>query len=262
MAVSMMSHALRMLWANLGNAARVSVVPLLLMYLAIIVVGGGGFLAIGGAGMFDPSAQAASPGAGVGFGAVLLGLVVFGIAIVFMSWVAISWHRFVLLEEYPQSWMPPFRGEEIRSYVGKLILLSFVYFLIALLPIFIVGMVASGAGEGAGVILGAAALLVLVPVFLWISFRLSSVLPAAAVAKEMGIGEAWRETQSHSGTIFWFGLCYVAVVIGIQIVVAFLGLIPILGFLISIAGSWFVTILGFSALTTVYGVAVEGRELT
>ncbi|MEL6914336.1 MAG: hypothetical protein AAFP13_07520 [Pseudomonadota bacterium] len=262
MAISMMSHALRMLWANLGNAARVSVVPLLLMYAVILVVGGGGVFAVGGGPMMTGDVPSAGLGAGAGLGFFLIGLVVFVVAITGMSWVAISWHRFVLLEEYPSGWMPPFRGAEIRTYVGKLILLSLVYFLIAIVPIFVVGAVASGAGEAAGVILGIVGVVVLLPVFLWISFRLSSVLPAAAVDKEMGIGEAWHETQSHSGTIFWFGLCYLAVVIGIQIVVGILGLIPILGFIISIVGSWFVTILGFSALTTVYGVAVEGRELT
>ncbi|MEM9436632.1 MAG: hypothetical protein AAGA15_06285 [Pseudomonadota bacterium] len=277
MAFSMMSHAFRMLWANLGSAARVSVLPLILMYVALFVLGGGMFLAVGGADVLAgmdagmdvsgdiDAALLEETGAlgGLFFVAILI---LFLVATVFFAWIAISWHRFILLEEYPQGWLPPFRWTEIKAYVVKLILLILVFMAIMVIPAVLLGGIGAMAGSSeaaAGpVLFFFAAILILIPVFLWISFRLSSVLPAAAVARPMGIGEAWRETQSHSGTIFLFALAYLGVSIAIQIVVSILGLVPIVGIAIAIFGSWFTTILGFSALTTVYGVAIEGRELT
>ncbi|MEM1237003.1 MAG: hypothetical protein AAGI10_08540 [Pseudomonadota bacterium] len=265
MAFSMMSHALRMLWANLGNAARVSVVPIILMYVVLGVVGGGAFMLAGGPEAFDSFDQTGQLSGG---GGALLFFAIFGlffIAMAFFAWVAISWHRFILLEEYPQGWLPPFRWTEIKGYVWKLILLSLVFMVIAFIPMFVIGIMAGVAGEGGSALAGVllvAVVVVLIPAFLWISFRLSSVLPATAIEKPMGLGEAWRATQSHSGTIFWFGLVYVGVSLVIQLALGLLGLIPVLGIVATIFGSWFTTILGFSALTTVYGVAVEGRELT
>ena len=273
MAFSMMSHALRMLWANLGNAARVSVVPIILMYVVLMVLGGGVFFAMGMGGMFDGSDVTSDVFTGVeegdpafGFFGFLTAFALFLIAMIFLAWVAISWHRFILLEEYPSGWIPPFRWDEIKSYVWKLILLSFVFMIIALIPALLITTAMATAGStdaiGASVLVVALLVIIGMPIFLWISFRLSSVLPASAIGEPMGIGEAWRATASHSGTIFWFGLVYLGVSIVIQIVISVLGIIPILGLLVAIFGSWFTTILGFSALTTVYGVAVQGREPT
>ena len=273
MAFSMMSHALRMLWANLGNAARVSVVPIILMYVVLIVLGGGVFFAMGMGGMFDGSDVTSDVFTGVeegdpafGFFGFLTIFAMFLVAMVFLAWIAISWHRFILLEEYPSGWVPPFRWEEIKSYVWKLIVLSFVFMILTLIPALVIGFALSAADAsdaiGASILIIAIIAIIGLPIFIWISFRLSSVLPASAIGEPMGIGEAWRATATHSGTIFWFGLVYLGVSIVIQIVISILGLIPILGLLVAIFGSWFTTILGFSALTTVYGVAVQGREPT
>ncbi|MEM0930754.1 MAG: hypothetical protein AAGI89_15820 [Pseudomonadota bacterium] len=235
------------------------------------------FVALGGAGAFEAMdagmdvtgdidaalfEETGAPG-GLFFVAILI---LFLIAMVFLAWIAISWHRFILLEEYPTGWLPPFRLAEIKAYVVKLVLLTLVFLAIMAIPALLLGgigaMVGSAEAAAGPVLLVFAAIFILIPVFLWISFRLSSVLPAAAVARPMGIGEAWRQTESHSGTIFLFALAYLGVSIAIQIVVSILGLVPIVGIAIAIFGSWFTTILGFSALTTVYGVAIEGRELT
>ncbi|MEM1373490.1 MAG: hypothetical protein AAGF78_03800 [Pseudomonadota bacterium] len=274
MAFSMMSHAVRMLWANLGHAARVSVVPLLLMYLFIIVALTfyvmtdesivafvEEYARIGGLDPSNPPPEITAPELpGLTVMMVFMGILFFFIVMAFMAWVAIAWHRFILLEEYPEGWFPAFRWDEIVEYVWKLVLLSFVYGLVALIPILTFAIIGTGMGTGAGI--AVLSVILLFPIFMWLSFRLSIVLPSAAVSRRMALGEAWRVTEPHSGTIFWFGVIYLGVTIGIQIVVAIFGFVPILGALASLFGSWFTTILGFSALTTVYGVAVEGREPT
>lgn len=274
MAFSMMSHAVRMLWANLGHAARVSVVPLILMYLFIIVVLTfyvmtdetivafiEEYARLGGLDPSNPPPEITAPELpGLTVMMVFMAVLFFFIVMAFMAWVAIAWHRFILLEEYPEGWFPTFRWDEIVEYVWKLVLLSFVYGLVAFLPLLAIAIIGGGAGAGLGGV--EFALLLLMPVFMWLSFRLSIVLPSAAVSRRMALGEAWRVTQPHSGTIFWFGVIYLGVTLGIRLAIALLGIVPVVGVAASIFGIWFTTILGFSALTTVYGVAVEGREPT
>ena len=275
MAFAMMSHAVRMLWANLGNAARVSVLPLLLMYVFIFVVLTfyvmtdetivaflEGYAELGGLDPSNPPPEITAPELpGLTAMMVVIGFLFMFIVMAFMAWIAIAWHRFILLEEYPEGWLPSFRWDDIVEYVWKLILLSFVYAFIALVPLVTFAIIGAGMG-GAGIGLSAISVVLLLPVFMWLSFRLSIVLPSAAVSRRMALGEAWRVTEPYSGTIFWFGVVYLGVIIVIQLALGLLGIIPVVGAIASLFGSWFTTILGFSALTTVYGVAVEGRQPT
>ncbi|MGJ8621837.1 MAG: hypothetical protein ACSHW1_03610 [Yoonia sp.] len=83
MVIAIFRHAARMIFNNLGQAARVSLGPLVLLaavLLALARVLGGIFGQTGFATLMTV------------FGGILIAFV--------FSRIAVSWHRFVLLEEY------------------------------------------------------------------------------------------------------------------------------------------------------------------
>lgn len=252
MAYQMLAHSIRMLWANLGNAARVSIIPLIAMYASFAVIGVLIF-ATGGGG--EPSVAMI----------ILGGLLAFAAVFFFTAWMAVNWHRFILLEEYPQGWFPKWHADQIKGYAGKMVLLM-LFFLVIMIPFGLVfGILFGGLGvvsEGAAAVVLVIAILAFIPLVLWLTFRLSAMLPGAAVSNSLGLMQAWTATSSHSGLIFRFAMLYFLFVLVVQVVLAIVQLIPIIGFLLTIPVSWFLYVLGFSVMTTVYGVAIERRELT
>ncbi|MEO0486794.1 MAG: hypothetical protein AAF092_12890 [Pseudomonadota bacterium] len=260
MAWKMFTHALRMLLANLGSAARISVVPLVVVY---------GSLALFTFGVFSFGEAGADYGAmpaafGFAFVFAFVTMLAFGFV---LAWIAVSWHRFILLEEYPTGWFPKYRGSETWSYIGRFIILGFVLGLIWMVPgAILMGTVMStlartGPTVGVFVTLGAM-MVVVAPVMTWLMLRFSAILPAAALGKPLGIGESWSQTAPHSGLIFRYGLFYILFGILVQLAATLLLLIPVVGQLLGLFISWFTMLLGLSIVTTVYGVAVEGREPT
>ncbi len=92
-------HAFRLVFRNLSDALKVSVGP----YLIGLVVAALAMMALGGSpaawlsGNVDMMAGDPMAAAGLGFASLVAMLVMLFIS----SWVAVAWHRFVLLEEYP-----------------------------------------------------------------------------------------------------------------------------------------------------------------
>ncbi|MEL6610286.1 MAG: hypothetical protein AAFO93_15370, partial [Pseudomonadota bacterium] len=78
-----------------------------------------------------------------------------------------------------------------------------------------------------------------------------------------GVAVALEETKPYSWAIFgmfWVFLLYtvpIVIVVGILV-----GLIPVLNLPMTVLLEYIFSLVGISALTTIYGVAVEGRELT
>lgn len=262
MAFNLFKHALRMLWANLGNAARVSVVPFLILLAVGAVIFAFAYATIGddffpGFGSTDYSSGAApvlSPGQGA-----FLFLAVFGgilIASVLFCWVAVNWHRFVLLEEYPTGWVPPWRGAEIKLYFWRGLALFGAMMLIYLVVGFLLAAMAAAVPVVA-IIVG----VVLIVLLSWVFYRWSIILPAAAIGTSKGLSEAWEQTKPHSGMIFAYFLIFVGFSILIGILQAGVEYIPLIGWAFSIVISWFNTMLGLSLITTLYGVVVEGRTI-
>jgi len=243
-------HSFAMLFRNLGNALRISVGPIL---IALVV----GFLILGVFGSnLDALPQDIEQGQlppEIAF-AVLLILLLF----IFVSaWIAVAWHRFILLEDYP-GLLPPLAGRPVWSYIGKTILLSLVLTLVMLPAGFVMGLIMAvlqdaGTGLLPTFILG----LALYASYMWLRFGI--VLPATAVSRPMGFGEAWRATAPYATAIL--GTCVILILIntGVSLVSAILPQ-PLAG-LLSLATSWITIMLGISILTTLYGVIVERRTV-
>lgn len=246
-------HAVKMVVNNLPSALRISGVLMAVQFLVIFGLGAGVILT--GADLGNPAAAAAYP-----FGRAFVGLVVM---IVTGLWIAVAWHRFILLEESPTGPMPPFNGAAIGAYVVAGIIFALILIVIAIPISMLAGLLLApilmaGGGEQsllAGLLLIA---LVYLPVA-WVGYRISPILPSAAVGKRMAVKEAWYATGTSGGA--FIVLTLVSVFAG-YLLNAPAGVLPgILGQVWAFLANWMTVLVGASILTTIYGHYVEGRQL-
>ena len=126
-------HSVRLVFSNLNAALQISLVPYAISGLAFLFLGASA-ISLMEAG--DP-AQLMQVSGGV-----WLGLLVYGVVAILMSlWIAVAWHRYVLLEEYPTGWIPGFHGDRIGSYFMKGLLLGLLIFGAVLLASVTVGLI-------------------------------------------------------------------------------------------------------------------------
>lgn len=252
MGINLFMHSVRLVLGDWRNALRVTGLLYLIYAVPALILG-----------LMAPQAQpGASPSemmatmsafAPVGIITALL------LAVVYV-WLAVTWHRYVLLDEQPGGQLPAFHRSEILSYAGNAILL----WLISVVVLFVVGLVLSPLaflGPLGGIII----LIVAVSILLIIGYRLGLVLPSRAVGQRLTFGEAWAATRGQSGTILVLAIvsAIAAVVINIPaIVLAFLpGIGTILAQIWQLGTGWITLVVGVSILTTLYGVYIEKRNL-
>lgn len=193
------------------------------------------------------------------------------VAMVLGAWVAVAWHRYVLLEEDPGGWIPNFHGPEVLQYILWIILLILIYFLM-LIPLFLVGALAipgieSGHNPSAGmmvlfVVVLFATLIAAVLVFT----RLSTCLVSRAVSQRLSLSQAWSATRGSNWPIILcllivFGFLIVfSIVVGILMAVigvaAMVVIIPVY-----VLFTWSLMFFQISLMTTLYGHYIEGRGL-
>ena len=105
-------HSVQMILRNRADVFRLAALPL--------VVALGALLALGTLGSAAKSGGMPNPGAALVFLPLLF------IAGACALWFIVNWHRFILLEEYPEGWMPKFHGDRVLSYLGHSLLLVIV----------------------------------------------------------------------------------------------------------------------------------------
>ncbi len=248
-------HGVNMLLRNLGPALRVSVGPFLIALLVTMLLTA---LGVGAAlGPTTDFTQAPDMTAGWGVGLFIGAFVTLTLWLFVFSWVAVAWHRFILKEEAP-GLLPPLRSDLVWPYLGRSILIALILILAAIPLGLVFGLIADGSQSLAMAgIVGILMALVLG----WIGTRLSLVLPARAVERPMTFGESWAATASASGAIFLVVLILSIVNVVLSgLFVMVLGDNVVSG-LLSLIVQWFITMLGLSVLTTLYGNLVERRPL-
>ena len=250
MGLNLFVHSVQLVLADWRNALRISGV----LYLACAI----GSLII--AFLFPVPTQPEqimAAGAGLFIPNLILALL-YGVAIM---WLAVAWHRYVLLDEMPTGLVPEFNSSRILAYFGNSMLIGVILFAIGIVMVIITGIIATILGPFAGIV-G----IVFYFFMLIASYRVSPILPAAALGKPLKIGEAWAATSGASGAIVVLALISILAVIVINIpvfVLAFLGPVgSFLGLLWSLGTGWITTVVGVSILTTIYGHYVEGREIS
>ncbi len=247
-------HSFRMVFGNLRQVLQITVGPaiigtLVLFGLALVFGATGNLSDQMVSGFASGSPENVSP---------IFGFLTLVVVAAVMGWIAVSWHRFVLLEEYPEGFLPVFRSDRVIAYILRILLIG-VIAVIAFLP---TGLVFAALGEG--LIAVSTILLVVYAIVLAVCFfRIAIILPAAALGEPLSIRNAWKKTTGTTGSII--ALMIVAVVFQFcaELVFSILLFIPVLGLLLFL---FFMTLvlpmINVSVLTTMYGIFVEGRELT
>ncbi len=248
--INLVVHAIKILFHDIWATVRLTVFPMIIGYgiafgVVYLLPGDTVFAVAGGA-----SDVRTTPGASF-FLAVFLALVVMAIS---FCWAAVGWHRFVLLEEQPGAILPKFSWPYTQSYLWAAFRTFLVLFVIVFLVMFVLP-VLRAIGVGTSVFLFVIFIITIISYVLF--FRISLVLPGAAVGKPMSLRQSWNAT---SGQIRTF-LVIVVLSVGFGFLAEKVLLLGYVGWIISVFLSWLSFAFGISILTTLYGVYVEKREL-
>lgn len=254
---NIVKHAFGIVFGNLGSALRVTVGPIILAAIVIFAIASVFGVVVPGMSTMDPSVMMGSRGNG------FIAVVVFIVIFVFLfAWIAVSWHRFVLLEEYP-GLLPAISGRPIAAYAVKSLLLGLLLVALAIPFGIVMGMAMMPMGGGSGAIgVGIILSLIAGTVLSYFWFRIAVILPGIALGKPMTISEGWAATAALKGAIFNVAMILVGlnVILSVLLIPISAGM-PLIAEAINLVGSWVTLMIGASILTTLYGHLVEGRDL-
>lgn len=245
-------HALRMVFGNFREAMRIALGPSLcaLILLAGLYIATGPTPADSVTGFAEPVFTGPQ---------VLITFLTIIICGAVLLWIAVAWHRFILLEEYPRRPLPALRLDQILGYLGWSLRIALLLVLFAMIVGVVVYFVVSVAAPAALVAFLVASKILTSFLFL----RLSPVLPAVAIGKPITLRAAWSATAGHTGAFVVLTLSLwlfnVLVELGVDLFAPFFVVYLVLLFLVYIV---FKTFFAISILTTLYGVFIEKRELT
>lgn len=243
-----LAHSVRLVFNNFEQALRISVVPYAVSSLAFILFS----LPATRAMESDNTATlvANAPGAMLGHSVYTI------ISVAVALWIAVGWHRYVLLEEYPKGWISRFHGTALRGYFWRSLLIGLIIAPVFLIVVMIVGtfLAASSAGALLTLFIGMA-------VSTYLFYRICVVLPAAALGHSMQIGEAWNRTREASNTIVALVVLVLAASILIQMPATLGSSGSVFGIVYTLIINWLMTMIGASVLTTFYGHFIEHRPI-
>lgn len=254
--VDIFLHAVRMVLGNLSVAIRISAVLMVVQLLAVLLLGAGSLFS--GEDTTARIEQGTYP-----LGGAFLGLVVM---IVTGLWVAVSWHRFILREEVPAGPLPAFNAGAIGSYFLAGIILGIILVLISVPVAFLAGIILApfliaGGGEP-GILAGFVLFVVVYLPVAYVAYRLSPVLPSAALQARMPLKEAWYATGTSGADFVVLTVVTVVAAWLIQLPAALLApSAPLLAAILGFLANWASVLVGASILTTIYGHYVEKRAL-
>lgn len=241
-AVRILLHALQQVFGNLKQAIALSAVPLM---VGLCV----------GAGLIAVARYWAKP-PGIGGGGLMTALLSY---VLLMAWLAVRWHRFILLDEHKHLLAPPSRAPFWR-YIGAL-LRSIVIVVPAILAMLAALFVVSEVGSG---ILTIVLMVVMNLLFFGLLLILGAALAGAAVGAPSPIRTAWEKMKPAGGTLLVLSL---TAFIGNEVVEAIMEATassrwPDLAKVIAmVCYFWLSVLFSLSVLTTLWGHYVEGRPL-
>lgn len=253
MAWNIVRHAFVIVFGNWREALKASVVPFVVSVALILLM----FVMVGvplQTNMAMQFEEISNPGA--------MAFVVFASLALMMltfSWVAVTWHRFILLEEYPAN-VPAVSDRPIGAYLRRtlMIVLQMMAFMVPL-SFIVLPIMGSLVQNPLLLAILSIAFNVLLS-YVWL--RVSVSLPSVAVGQPMGSIDAWAKTSHISQTILVTALIMIVLNFVASMVISLaLGPIPIISTIASLAVQWTSMMVGISVLTTIYGHVIEGRPL-
>ncbi|QXT39937.1 hypothetical protein [Gymnodinialimonas ceratoperidinii] len=264
----LLRHVFAQVFGNLPQAARITLVLLAAPMVVVFVTNPG--LLDGTAFHFNPDTGTTDFSSLQPLGALLTVIV----GLISWLWAAVAWHRYVLLEEYPNGLLPRWRGSNIANYFGNALLILLVMIAVALLGGIVVGIFVAVLQSPAIIVALGIGLIIGVS---WMATRVGLVLPAAAIGERLTLRESWAATAPVSGQII-LPIIVIALVTTIlnQGIVAVFGtsvdvMTPIgqqqqvtlsaIGVVLSVAVGWAQMLVNLALMTTLYGNLIEGRQL-
>ena len=261
MSVKIIRHAFLMVFRNFGAAIRISF-PL--FFFALV-------------GIMSVLALASVTGS-FGPGILLIGIVFFAAHLLATAGAAVGWHRYILLEERKTGWFSSFSQAQIMPYLLKVVLVTIAVMVIAVLATLALTSVLAIAGvvsvyttfeimaEKGATDLFLAVLYILIFAIMtfisWIGLRMSIVLPAVAIESDLSIRQAIAATKPYAlATLFFTILGWTIPANALLVDYLMSNDTGLLSLSITVIVNWFAMMLGLSILTTLYGVAVEGRSV-
>lgn len=245
--VQIFSHSLRQVMDNLGPALKVSGVLYLVQVGITMLLGYA--MASAGMGMM---------GGGMGLGVVL----VLVVSLITGIWIAVAWHRYVLLGEMPAGFVPPFMGERLGQYFIKSLLIGLVLMVLGMILGMIVGTLFGRLMMG-GMLMGMLLMAVTVQVpMIFLGLRLAAALPGTALDQNPPLMAGWQATTGE-----WRPLLQLSVIMALSLWAVNLiswfvfGGFGLLANIWQLIAGWPVTMVGLSILTTLYGHYIEKRPL-
>lgn len=249
--ISIFVHAVKMVLNNLGPALRIGVVPLLILAAA---------------GWMFSSNFTSSPGGGPATipdaGAFGSGFVLMVVSILVSLWIAVAWHRYILLEEEPGAFMPGWNGSAIWAYFKTAFLIGLILIVAAIPLVMVAGILVfpglASDGEP-GLFAGFMFLVIVVLPLTWLGYRFGPSLAGAAVDDRRGLGEAWSATSRGAVDLLVLALVSVVVFWVPSTIVAELP--RLLAVPLNAVIQWAATMVGVGVITTIFGHYVQGRAL-
>lgn len=181
------------------------------------------------------------------------------VAFVSYPWIAVAWHRYILIDEYPGN-LPIFHGKTILLYMltGTLIGLVLIS---SILPFLLFSMITTEAyALMFAVTLATAVGIITASV---VMMRLSTALPGVALGNTASFRDVWNVTRGHTKT--FVGLILMLFVANAPIHIISLILLnspfPIISILWDTISGFAIVMIGLSVITTQYGYFVEKRSL-
>ncbi|MBU2936134.1 MULTISPECIES: hypothetical protein [Pacificibacter] len=177
------------------------------------------------------------------------------IAVIVASiWIAVEWHRFVLLGERPQTVIPPFRAALMLAYMGKSILLMVVLFAMMFVAMLVLMLVMALAGALQFLVM--AFIICAGSALMYGFYRLSPMLPASALGTSLSIQEVWSKTEPYKAQIFQATILMILMTLLLQVPYAFLGS-GVVGVVVSLVTGWIGLMVGVSLLSAIYELATS-----
>lgn len=247
-------HSVGMLIRNAEQVLKIGLLPLLIVCAVVYaILSMGGFSMIS---LIDPEAMYEMLKADEGFAYLSLAVIIYMLGFL---WIVISWHRFVLLEEYPKRWLPRFRLGPVLAYVGRFLMICLILGLFMFIIMF--GLTSLG-GIGSG---GAVAVNLLYLLFMFVLslafYRFLPVLPAAAIGRPLKLSEAWAATNGATSTLIVVVLFAGLVNFMLSLLIGTTSMLTPFLMWPSLLIVWMLQLFfNASLMTTLYGHFVEGRS--
>jgi hypothetical protein len=249
-------HSVRQVFGNLEGAIRVSILPYAIQTVVTLAL-------LGNASALVQELSTGGPAQGLPAGVALKLAVVWLITLVSAMWIAVAWHRFVLIEDVPYGFVPAFRGGQIWAYFVRTLGISLIAVAVGMVLGVVAGIVtypmaSRGATLGPLILFG---VIVLLPLLIIIS-RLSASLPAAALGTDQAFFSGWEATKGHTAEVVGLSVITTIASLAIQVIgTQILGGLSLLQVAWEIIIGWVAMMVGVSIITTLYGHYVEGRPL-